>query len=80
MPRSSASKPPYSRISAQMAATRIATMVVSNIPVAPEPMLASSPLAAISPVASMITEPETMPINRTTKTLIPMIPPMSTSR
>ena len=58
----------------------MATMVVSNIPAAPEPMLASRSVAAVAPVASMMMEPETMPRRRTTKTFTPMMPPMRTSR
>ena len=64
---------------AQIADTKIATIVVSNIPAAPEPIFAKRSVAAVAPVASMITEPVTIPIKRTTNTLIPMIPPTNTS-
>ena len=77
---SKAAKPPYSSINAQIAETRIATMAVSNIPETPLPMLASISVAAVAPVASIITAPQTIPIISTTNTLIPAIPPASTSR
>ena len=82
---SSASKPPYSRISAQIAETKIATIEVSNIPAAPLPMFSSRALTArmpvcpVAPVASAMTAPDTIPMSSTIKTLIPMMPPMSTS-
>ena len=82
---SSASKPPYSRMSAQMAETRMATIDVSNMPAAPLPMFSSSALTAstpvcpVAPVASTITDPDTMPMSSTTNTLMPMMPPTSTS-
>ena len=63
IPRSSASKPPYSRMRAQMAETKMATIVVSNISSAPVPIFFSRLVAAISPDASIITEPERMPID-----------------
>ena len=61
-----------------MAETRMATMVVSNMPSAPVPMFFSRLVAAISPVASMMMEPERMPMSSTTKTLMPMMPPART--
>ena len=50
MPFNRATKPPYSRMSAQMALTSTATMVVSNMPAAPVPMLPSRSVAATAPV------------------------------
>ena len=79
MRNNNASKPPYSSISAQMAATKIATMDVSNIPEAPVPIFASNLVASVAPVASIIMEPLTIPIISTTNTLIPTMPPKSTS-
>ena len=75
-----AAKPPYSLIRAQIAETKIATIVVSNIPDTPPPIFARSIVASVAPVASIITEPLTIPINKTTNTLIPMIPPINTNR
>ena len=63
-----------------MAETRMATMVVSNMPAAPLPMLDRRAVAGMAPVASMMIAPETMPISSTTKTLMPAMPPESTSR
>ena len=57
MPFNSATNPPYSRMSAQMADTSSATIVVSNMPAAPEPMLASRSVAAVAPVAIVISNP-----------------------
>ena len=74
----SASKPPYSRISAHIAATRIATIQVSNIPDTPEPIFVRRSTGVICPPASMMIAPETIPVRRTTNTLMPMIPPTST--
>ena len=62
-----------------MALTNTATIVVSNIPAAPE--FAYSPrrsVAGVAPVAIMMIEPETMPRSKTTNTLMPTIPPTST--
>ena len=80
MPFKSAVKPPYSRMSAQMALTSTATIVVSNMPAAPEPMLASRSVAAVAPVATMMREPERMPSRSTTNTFTPTMPPTSTMR
>ena len=63
-----------------MAETRIVTMIVSNMPDAPEPILPSSSVGCVAPVASMMTAPEKMPVSSTTNTLMPATPPMSTSR
>ena len=65
-------------INAQIADTKIATMEVSNIPDTPLPMLASKSVGAVAPVANIITAPLTIPINNTTNTLIPIIPPINT--
>ena len=65
---------------AQMADTSSATIVVSNMPAAPEPMLASRSVAAVAPVATMMIEPDRMPSNSTTNTFTPMMPPTSTMR
>ena len=75
---SNAANPPYSAINAQIAETKIATIVVSNIPAAPEPILVSNAVASVAPVISIMKEPVTIPIKRTTNTLIPMIPPIRT--
>ena len=80
MPFRSAVKPPYSRMSAQMALTSTATIVVSNMPAAPEPMLARRSVAAVAPVATMMREPERMPSKSTTNTFTPTMPPTSTIR
>ena len=63
---------------AQMALTNTATIVVSNIPAAPDPILARRSVAGVAPVAIMMIEPETMPRSKTTNTLMPTIPPTST--
>ena len=76
---SNASNPPYSRISAHMAATRIATIQVSNMPETPEPIFASRSVGVVCPPSSMIRAPEAMPVRSTTNTLIPMIPPIRTN-
>ena len=76
---SNASNPPYSRISAHMAATRIATIQVSNMPETPEPIFASRSVGVVCPPSSMISAPEAIPVRSTTNTLIPMIPPIRTS-
>lgn len=73
-----AAKPPYSLMSAQIAATRIATMLVSNIPAAPVPILPSKSVGAIMLVAIMITEPLMTPIISTRNTFSPTMPPIST--
>ena len=80
IPLSSATKPPCSRMSAQMALTSRATIVVSNMPAAPVPMLASRSVAAVAPVATMMMEPDRMPSSSTTNTFTPAMPPMSTMR
>ena len=80
MPLSSATKPPCSRMSAQMALTSTATMVVSNMPAAPEPMFARRSVGTVAPVATMMNEPDTMPSSSTTNTLMPTMPPTSTIR
>ena len=74
-----ASNPPYSRINAHIAATRIATIQVSNIPLTPEPTFVRSSTGVICPPKSIMNAPETIPVRRTTKTLIPTMPPISTS-
>ena len=53
--------------------------MVSYMPETPEPMLESKVVASVAPVASIIMEPEAIPINKTTNTLIPIIPPIKTS-
>ena len=63
-----------------MAETRIVTMIVSNIPDAPEPMFPSSSVGCTAPVASMMMVPEKMPVSSTRNTLMPATPPTSTSR
>ena len=68
MVSSRTSKPPFSRISAHIAETRIATMQVSNIPEVPDPMLESISHGVVCPVPSMISAPETMPVKSTRKT------------
>ena len=80
MPASRAAKPPCSRMSAQMALTSRATMVVSNMPAAPVPMFARRSVGAVAPVATMMTEPDAMPKSSTTNTLMPTMPPTSTMR
>ena len=63
-----------------MAETRMATIVVSNMPAAPVPMLVSRSVAAVAPVATMIMAPERMPRSKTMKTLMPIMPPAKTIR
>ena len=55
------------------------TMLVSNMPLAPEPMLESRSTGAVWPVASIITAPDAMPTSRTRKTFTPAMPPTRTS-
>ena len=62
-----------------MADTRTVTMMVSNIPEAPEPMLPSRPIKSMVPVGSTMAMPATMPTSSTTNTFSPAMPPMSTS-
>ena len=75
----SASKPPYSRISAHIAATRIATIQVSNIPDTPDPIFFRISTGVVCPPISIINAPDTIPVSNTTNTLIPTIPPINTS-
>ena len=75
----SASNPPYSRISAHMAATRIATIQVSNIPETPDPIFFRISTGVVCPPISIINAPDTIPVSNTTNTLIPTIPPINTS-
>ena len=78
MPLRSASKPPYSLIRAHIADTSMATMLVSNIPDTPEPILPISSYTPTFPVARTITVPDTIPVRSTRNTLKPAIPPIST--
>ena len=74
-----AANPPYSLISAQIDATRMATMLVSNIPAAPSPIFPSKSVGTIIPVAIMMMEPLMIPVISTRNTFKPRMPPASTS-
>ena len=80
MPFNRATKPPFSRMSAQMALTSTATIVVSNMPAAPVPMLPSRSVAATAPSATTMIEPDRMPSKSTMNTLMPTMPPTRTMR
>ena len=79
MKASSASKPPNSRIRPHIAETRMVTIMVSNMPDAPLPMLPSMDMGSTVPVARVMIIPEKIPTSSTTNTLIPAMPPASTS-
>ena len=55
------------------------TIMVSNMPEAPEPMLLSIPMKSMVPVGSTMATPARMPTMSTTNTFRPAMPPMSTS-
>ena len=79
MKASRASKPPWARIRAHMADTRMVTMMVSNMPEAPLPMPASMVMKSMVPVPRVMMMPATMPTSSTRNTFCPASPPMRTS-
>ena len=64
---------------AHMAETRTVTIMVSNIPAAPEPMLLSRSITPTVPVGSTMAAPAAIPASSTINTFKPATPPMRTS-
>ena len=73
-------KPPYSRMSALIDATRIVTIIVSNIPAVPVPMAENALAKSSDPVAPPTMANSTMPPPSTRKTLMPHNAAMSTTK
>ena len=77
MPDKSASNPPCLRISAESIVTKIVTIITSNILFAPPP-IEDITAKTETPSPSFITIAVTIPVNNTTNTFIPIIPPIRT--
>ena len=68
-----ASNPPFSFMSAPIEATRIVTIMVSNIPLVPLPIAEKAVANVREPVIAPATINSRMPTPRTTNTLMPIM-------